>query len=225
MKRMCGALPYRTTMSQHKTSPFSSIASPSARRSANPSARQPGGHPERPQQAGGDAQSRPAGTLADDGGGDAEQALPTAQVSGGGRAVMLKVFYTKIEQLAASYIPIFKSGGLFIPREVGALEQFGLGHHVFLCVLLPGTEQDSQEPPGQNVYNVACTVAWITPANAGGGRLPGIGLAFRADVNAAASARLDERIQELTRLLVSNSRPVISGFWRHNALDRHVQTV
>ncbi|MBV5298949.1 MAG: pilus assembly protein PilZ [Rhodoferax sp.] len=75
--------------------------------------------------------------------------------------------------LAAAYMPILLDGGLFIPTN----RPYWLGDSVYVLIALP---DGSQRPP------VAAKVAWITPANAAGGRTQGVGVRFPNDEKSLA---------------------------------------
>lgn len=70
--------------------------------------------------------------------------------------------------LYAAYIPLMKDGGLFVPTA----REYRLGDDVYLLLSLP---EDTHRFP------VAGKVAWITPANAFGGRAQGVGVSFPPD--------------------------------------------
>ena len=67
--------------------------------------------------------------------------------------------------LYASYIPLVKNGGLFIPTT----KSFSLGEEVFILLTLM---EDAERIP------VAGNVIWITPQGAQGNRTTGIGVQF-----------------------------------------------
>ncbi len=72
--------------------------------------------------------------------------------------------------LYSAYMPHVQDGGVFIPTE----RAYRLGDEVYMLLGLP---DDPEKLP------VAGNVAWITPANAMGGRSQGIGIRFRGDEN------------------------------------------
>lgn len=67
--------------------------------------------------------------------------------------------------LYLSYIPLFKTGGLFIPTA----KEYHLGDSVYALVTLPNNPQR---------FAVTGTVAWITPGRASGQRPQGVGILF-----------------------------------------------
>ena len=82
-------------------------------------------------------------------------------------SVMQLVFREK-GALFAAYVPLLANGGIFVPTT----RQYKLGDDIYLLLSLP---EDPQR------YPLAGKVAWITPANATGGRTQGVGVAFPSD--------------------------------------------
>ena len=80
-----------------------------------------------------------------------------------------------------AYMPHLKGGGLFIPTA----KAYRLGDDVFILLSLM---DDPQKMP------VAGKVVWITPANAQGGKVQGIGVQFAAD---EAGATVKRKIENL----------------------------
>jgi Tfp pilus assembly protein PilZ len=83
--------------------------------------------------------------------------------------------------LYAAYMPVLTDGGLFVPTT----RDYKLGEDIYLLLSLPDDPQR---------YPVAGKVAWITPANASGGRTQGVGVRFpgrREDARAEAAHRRD----------------------------------
>jgi type IV pilus assembly protein PilZ len=105
-------------------------------------------------------------------------------------SVLQLVFRDKIA-LHAAYIPFFLEGGIFVPTT----RAYKLGDEVYLLLSLP---DDTQR------YPVAGKVAWLTPANAPGGRTQGIGVGFPGDDK---SRLLRLRIEESIGTLLSSPRP------------------
>ena len=93
--------------------------------------------------------------------------LATSSSSGTRPSVIQLVFREK-GALYAAYIPLFTEGGLFVPTT----REYKLGEDIYLLLSLP---EDPQR------YPVAGKVAWITPANAAGGRTQGVAIAFSND--------------------------------------------
>ena len=91
----------------------------------------------------------------------------------------------------AAYIPIFAEGGLFVPTT----REYRLGEDIYLLLSLP---EDPQRFP------VAGKVAWITPANASGGRTQGVGVRFPNDDK---SRHLKVRIEEILGTSISSAKP------------------
>jgi type IV pilus assembly protein PilZ len=93
--------------------------------------------------------------------------------------------------LFAAFIPLFAEGGLFVPTSRG----YQLGEDLYLLLSLPDDPQR---------YPVAGKVAWITPANASGGRTQGVGVRFPADDK---SRLLKLKIEEILGTQISSSKP------------------
>ena len=93
--------------------------------------------------------------------------------------------------LYAAYIPLFTDGGVFIPTT----RDYKLGDDVYVLLSLP---EDPQR------YPVAGKVAWITPANASGGRTQGVGVRFPNDEK---SRQLKIKIEEVLGTSISSSKP------------------
>ena len=129
---------------------------------------------------------------------------PTAPTMGGGMAplagggavagarpsVMQLVFREK-GALYAAYMPVLTDGGLFVPTT----RDYKLGEDIYLLLSLPDDPQR---------YPVAGKVAWITPANASGGRTQGVGVRFPADEKTRG---LKLRIEEILGTAISSSKP------------------
>lgn len=97
------------------------------------------------------------------------------------RPAVIQLMIKEKAALYAAYIPFFKDGGLFVPTN----RDYDLGESVYVLVGLP---DDTQR------YPVAGKVGWVTPANAAGTRVQGIGVHFPSGEK---SAHLKGRIEEL----------------------------
>ena len=93
--------------------------------------------------------------------------------------------------LYAAYMPFIKGGGIFIPTN----KAYRLGDEVFMLLTL-------MDDP--NKLPVAGKVAWITPANASGGRTQGVGVRFPADEK---TRLLKLKIEEILGTSISSSKP------------------
>ena len=91
----------------------------------------------------------------------------------------------------AAYIPMLADGGLFVPTN----REYRLGEDIYLLLSLPDDPQR---------YPVAGKVAWITPANASGGRTQGVGVRFPNDDKTRA---LKLKIEEVLGTTISSSKP------------------
>ena len=107
------------------------------------------------------------------------------------RPSVIQLVFRERGALYAAYIPLFTEGGLFVPSS----RQYHLNEDIYLLLSLP---HDPQR------YPVAGKVGWITPANASGGRTPGVGVRFPND----DKARLVKlRIEESLGTQISSSKP------------------
>lgn len=114
-----------------------------------------------------------------------------AAPSGGARPSVIQLVFREKGALFAAFIPLFAEGGLFVPT----LRHYLLGEDLYLLLSLP---DDTQR------YPVAGKVAWITPANASGGRTQGVGVRFPVDEK---SRLLKLKIEEALGTLISSSKP------------------
>ncbi|MGY0194901.1 PilZ domain-containing protein [Leptothrix sp. BB-4] len=116
-------------------------------------------------------------------------ALASAQP--GNRPSVIQLVFREKGALYAAYIPLFSEGGLFVPTT----REYKLGEDVYLLLTLP---EDPQR------YPVAGKVAWITPANASGGRTQGVGVRFPLDEKTRA---LRVRIEETLGTAIQSAKP------------------
>ena len=118
---------------------------------------------------------------------------PAAGLAAGaaGRPSVIQLVFREKGALYAAYIPAFTDGGLFVPTT----RDYVLGDDVYLLLSLP---DDNQR------YPVAGKVAWITPANASGGRTQGVGVRFPADEK---TRLLRLKIEEILGTNISSSKP------------------
>lgn len=122
--------------------------------------------------------------------------LPLPSVGGAGassaaRPSVIQLVFREKSALYAAYIPAFTDGGLFVPTT----RDYKLGEDVYLLLALP---EDNQR------YPVAGKVAWLTPANASGGRTQGVGVRFPGDEK---TRLIRVRIEEILGTAVSSSKP------------------
>lgn len=121
---------------------------------------------------------------------DLSSQLPTAPPSAARPSVIQLVFREK-GALYAAYMPLFAEGGLFVPTT----RDYQLGDDIYLLLTLPGDPQR---------YPVAGKVAWITPANAPGGRTQGVGVRFPQDEK---TRLLRMKIEEVLGTSLQSSKP------------------
>ena len=88
-------------------------------------------------------------------------------------------------------MPVIADGGLFVPTT----RDYRLGEDIYLLLSLPDDPQR---------YPVAGKVAWITPANASGGRTQGVGVRFPNDEKTRV---LKLKIEEILGTSLQSSKP------------------
>ena len=107
------------------------------------------------------------------------------------RPSVIQLVFREKGALYAAYIPAFTEGGLFVPTS----REYTLGDDIYLLLSLPDEGQR---------YPVAGKIAWITPANASGGRTQGVGVRFPADDK---TRLLRLKIEEILGTNISSSKP------------------
>jgi type IV pilus assembly protein PilZ len=108
----------------------------------------------------------------------------------GARPSVIQLVFREKSALYAAYAPILADGGLFVPTA----REYRLGDDIYLLLTLPDDPQR---------YPVAGKVAWITPANASGGRTQGVGVRFPADEKTRG---LKLKIEELLGTTIVGSK-------------------
>ena len=116
---------------------------------------------------------------------------PTGASTGGARPSVIQLVFRERGALYAAYIPLLAEGGLFVPTT----REYRLGEDIYLLLSLP---EDPQR------YPVAGKVAWITPANASGGRTQGVGVRFPTDEKTRA---LKVKIEEILGTSIQSAKP------------------
>jgi type IV pilus assembly protein PilZ len=114
-----------------------------------------------------------------------------AAAAGGTRPSVIQLVFREKGALYAAYIPLFDEGGLFVPTT----REYKLGEDIYLLLSLP---EDPQR------YPVAGRVAWITPANASGGRTQGVGVRFPSDEKTRG---LKVKIEGILGTSIQSSKP------------------
>ncbi|MFN3416196.1 MAG: PilZ domain-containing protein [Caldimonas sp.] len=118
--------------------------------------------------------------------------LTPAAVGGSpARPSVIQLVFREKGALYAAYISVFADGGLFVPTT----REYRLGEDIYLLLSLPDDPQR---------YPVAGKVAWITPANASGGRTQGVGVRFPNDEK---SRLLKLKIEELLGTAIQSAKP------------------
>jgi type IV pilus assembly protein PilZ len=107
------------------------------------------------------------------------------------RPSVIQLVFREKGALYAAYIPLMADGGLFVPTT----REYKLADDIYLLLSLPDDPQR---------YPVAGRVAWITPANASGGRTQGVGVKFPSDEK---TRLLKVKIEELLGTSISSSKP------------------
>jgi type IV pilus assembly protein PilZ len=114
-----------------------------------------------------------------------------AAAAAASRPSVIQLVFREKGALYAAYIPLFTEGGLFVPTT----REYRLGEDIYLLLSLP---EDPQRFP------VAGKVAWLTPANASGGRTQGVGVRFPNDDK---SRQLKMRIEEILGTSIQSQKP------------------
>lgn len=114
--------------------------------------------------------------------------VPSAGVA---RPSVIQLVFREKGALYAAYIPAFADGGLFVPTT----RDYKLGDDIYLLLSLPDEAQR---------YPVAGKIAWITPANASGGRTQGVGVRFPSDEK---TRLLRIKIEQILGTSLSSNKP------------------
>jgi len=114
-----------------------------------------------------------------------------APASSTARPSVIQLVFREKGALYAAYIPLFTEGGLFVPTT----REYKLGEDIYLLLSLPDDPQR---------YPVAGKVAWITPANASGGRTQGVGVRFPNDEK---TRLLKLKIEEVLGTQLQSAKP------------------
>lgn len=93
--------------------------------------------------------------------------------------------------LYSAYMPFLKSGGIFVPTS----RPYSLGDEVFMLLSL-------MDEPGK--LPIAGKVVWVTPGDAQGNRVQGIGVHFGNDESGVAAKR---KIEGVLAGHLGSSRP------------------
>jgi len=104
---------------------------------------------------------------------------------------VIQLVFREKGALYAAYMPVLAEGGLFVPTT----RDYRLGDDIYLLLSLPDDPQR---------YPVAGKVAWITPANASGGRTQGVGVKFPNDEKTRG---LKLKIEEMLGTALVGSKP------------------
>ncbi|MCW5660608.1 MAG: PilZ domain-containing protein [Burkholderiaceae bacterium] len=107
------------------------------------------------------------------------------------RPSVIQLVFREKGALYAAYVPILLDGGLFVPTT----REYKIGEDIYLLLSLPDDPQR---------YPVAGKVAWITPANASGGRTQGVGVRFPNDEK---TRLLKLKIEELLGTQLQSAKP------------------
>jgi type IV pilus assembly protein PilZ len=107
------------------------------------------------------------------------------------RPSVIQLVFREKGALYAAYIPLLVDGGLFVPTT----REYKLGEDIYLLLSLPDDPQR---------YPVAGKVAWVTPANASGGRTQGVGVRFPNDEK---TRLLKAKIEETLGTQLQSAKP------------------
>ena len=107
------------------------------------------------------------------------------------RPSVIQLVFREKGALYAAYVPILANGGIFVPST----RDYKLGDDVYLLLSLPDDPQR---------YPVAGKVAWITPANAAGGRTQGVAVSFSTDEKVRV---LRQKIEALLGTQLQSAKP------------------
>jgi len=107
------------------------------------------------------------------------------------RPSVIQLVFREKGALYAAYVPILLDGGLFVPTT----REYKLGDDIYLLLSLPDDPQR---------YPVAGKIAWLTPANASGGRTQGVGVRFPNDEK---TRLLKLKIEELLGTQLQSAKP------------------
>ena len=110
---------------------------------------------------------------------------------GGVRPSVIQLAIKEKAALFAAYIPLFKTGGIFVPTT----RDYRLGDNVYVLISLPDDPQR---------YPVAGKVAWITPVRSTANRTQGVGVVFPEDEK---SFQLKMRIEQILGARLGSDRP------------------
>lgn len=110
-----------------------------------------------------------------------DETPPPDDLKGPARPGVLSLVIKDRNALYMAYMPFLKGGGLFIPSHTS----HQLGDEVFLLLTFPDTPEK---------VPVAGHVVWVTPQDAAGGRMPGIGIQFSAKDADRARATIEAHL-------------------------------
>lgn len=117
--------------------------------------------------------------------------MGAAPAAAAARPSVIQLVFREKGALYAAYMPALTDGGLFVPTT----RDYMLGDDIYLLLSLP---EDNQRYPVQG------KIAWITPANASGGRTQGVGVRFPADEK---TRLLRLKIEEILGTAISSHKP------------------
>ena len=107
------------------------------------------------------------------------------------RPSVIQLVFREKGALYAAYVPILANGGIFVPST----RPYKLGDDVYLLLSLPDDPQR---------YPIAGKVAWITPANAAGGRTQGVAVSFSNDEKVRV---LRQKIEAILGTQMQSAKP------------------
>lgn len=115
----------------------------------------------------------------------------TSKPSAAARPSVVQLSIKEKAALYAAYIPLFTTGGIFVPTT----REYQLGDDMYVLLTLP---EDTER------YPITGKVAWITPAKGSGNRSQGVGIRFPPDEK---SRLLKLKIEEILGTQLGSERP------------------
>ena len=104
----------------------------------------------------------------------------------------ISISFVSDRELYLSYMPFFKSGGVFYRTS----DDFDIGEEIALEVMLPDALESSV---------VSGVVSWITPPGVQNGTPPGIGISFSED-----KEKVKDQIEKTLGRLLNSTDPTLT---------------
>lgn len=120
---------------------------------------------------------------------------PPGDVQQQASPLLLTVHIKDLRVLQRCYLPFLKRGGLFVPGT----RSYSLRQRLFLLITLPALPGVAGQ---MTTHALNVTVAWLTPAQAQGGRDMGVGLHFDLPEDEQFESDIRRSIESLLKALV-----------------------